>query len=70
MSLNARLGRALDMAQSGAATSSLMNMLGSMILTNRALEMAGNRNASFSIPVPAEMQRRWTASGVFPTLGS
>ena len=70
MSFNARLGRALDMAQSGMATSTLMNVLGSMILNNRAMEMAGNRNASFSIPVPAEMQRRWTASGVFPTLGS
>jgi hypothetical protein len=70
MTLNARLGRALDMAQSGAATSALMNMLGSMILTNRAIEMAGRRDASFSIPVPAEMQRRWTASGVFPTIGS
>jgi uncharacterized protein (DUF2236 family) len=70
MTLNARLGRALDMAQSGAATSSLMNMLGSMILTNRAIEMAGRRDASFSIPVPAEMQRAWTASGVFPTIGS
>jgi hypothetical protein len=69
MTLNARLGRALDMAQSGAATASLMNMLGSMLLTNRAVEMAGGRNASFSIPVPAEMQRRWTASGVFPTIG-
>jgi uncharacterized protein (DUF2236 family) len=68
MSLNARLGRALDMAQSGAATSSLMNMLGSMLLNTRAVEMAGNRNASFSIPVPAEMQRRWTASGVFPAI--
>ena len=70
MSLNARLGRALDMAQSGATTSTLMNMLGSMLLTTRATEMAGNRNASFSIPVPPEMQRRWTASGVFPTIGS
>ena len=69
MSLNARLGRALDMAQSGAATSALMNMLGSMILNNRAVEMAGRRDASFSIPVPPEMQRRWTASGVFPTVG-
>ena len=58
------------MAQSGAATSSLMNMLGSMILTNRAIEMAGGRDASFSIPVPVEMQRAWTASGVFPTIGS
>jgi uncharacterized protein (DUF2236 family) len=70
MSLNARLGRALDMAQSGWATSALMNMLGSMILSNRAIEMAGGRDASFSIPVPAEMQRRWTASGVFPTIDS
>jgi hypothetical protein len=69
MSLNARLGRALDMAQSGTATSSLMNMLGTMFLTNRAIEMAGNRDASFSIPVPPEMQRRWTASGVFPVIG-
>jgi hypothetical protein len=41
-----------------------------MILTNRAAEMAGRRNASFSIPVPPEMQRRWTASGVFPTVGA
>jgi hypothetical protein len=70
MSLNARLGRALDVAQSGTATSALMNMLGSMMLNTRAMEMAGNRNASFSIPVPPEMQRRWTASGVFPAIGT
>jgi hypothetical protein len=70
MSLNARIGRALDIAQSGTATSALMNMLGSMMLNTRAMEMAGNRQASFSIPVPAEMQRRWTASGVFPVIDS
>jgi hypothetical protein len=30
--------------------------------------MAGGRSASFSIPIPSELERSWTASGVFPAI--
>ena len=69
MGLQARLGRAFDFAQTSNATASLMNMFGSMLLTRRATTLAGRRDASFAIPVPAEMQQRWSASGVFPSVG-
>jgi ER-bound oxygenase mpaB/B'/Rubber oxygenase, catalytic domain len=36
--------------------------------SEEGIEMAGGRSASFSIPVPRELERRWTASGVFPAI--
>jgi hypothetical protein len=68
MRLNRRLGRFADLAQSAPGLSSLVNMLGAMILNERAIKMAGRRSASFAIPVPPEMSQRWSASGVFPTI--
>ena len=38
------------------------------MLNQRVAEMAGGRSASFSIPVPQELERSWTASGVFPAI--
>jgi hypothetical protein len=38
------------------------------MLNQRVIEMAGGRSASFSIPVPSELQRRWAASGIFPSM--
>jgi hypothetical protein len=32
------------------------------------LRRAGGRSASFSIPVRSELERSWTASGVFPAI--
>ncbi|MEA2451236.1 MAG: hypothetical protein QOG63_3168 [Thermoleophilaceae bacterium] len=68
MRVNRRLGRFADLAQSAPGLSSLVNMLGAMILNQRAIKMAGRRSASFAIPVPPEMTQRWSASGVFPTI--
>jgi uncharacterized protein (DUF2236 family) len=68
MTLNRRLGRFADLAQSAPGLSSFVNMLGAMILNQQAVKMAGRRSASFAIPVPAEMSQRWSASGVFPTI--
>jgi hypothetical protein len=38
------------------------------MLNQRVAEMSGGRSASFSIPIPRELERSWTASGVFPAL--
>ena len=43
-------------------------MIGAGILNQRVVGMAGRPSASFSIPVPPELHRRWTASGVFPQI--
>ena len=47
---------------------SLTKMVGAGILSQRVVGMAGRHSASFSIPVPPELERRWTASGVFPRI--
>ncbi|HTP20616.1 MAG TPA: hypothetical protein VMJ65_13485 [Solirubrobacteraceae bacterium] len=39
------------------------------IPNQRVVAMAGRHSASFSIPVPPELHRRWTASGVFSQIG-
>jgi uncharacterized protein (DUF2236 family) len=65
----AGVGRALDRVQSARGPiGSLSKMVGAGMLNQRVIEMAGGRSASFSIPVPAELQRRWAASGIFPTI--
>ncbi len=62
-------GRVLDRAQSARGpVGSLTKMVGAGILNQRVLGMAGRPSASFSIPVPPELHRRWTASGVFPSI--
>jgi hypothetical protein len=43
-------------------------MVGAGILNQRIVEMAGRGSASFSIPVLPELERHWTASGVFPSI--
>ena len=50
------------------AVGSLTKMVGAGILTQRVVGLAGWHSASFSIPVPPELERRWTASGVFPRI--
>jgi hypothetical protein len=63
------VGRALDRAQSARGpVGSLTKMVGAGMLNQRVIEMAGGRSASFSIPVPSELQRRWAASGIFPSI--
>ena len=63
------VGRVLDRAQSARGpVGSLTKMVGAGILTQRVVGMAGRNSASFSIPVPSELERRWTASGVFPRI--
>ncbi len=65
----AGVGRVLDRAQSARGpVGSLTKMVGAGILTQRVVGMAGRHSASFSIPVPPELERRWTASGVFPRI--
>ena len=65
----AGVGRALDRVQSARGPlGSLTKMVGAGMLNQRVIEMAGGRSASFSIPVPAELQRRWAASGIFPSI--
>jgi ER-bound oxygenase mpaB/B'/Rubber oxygenase, catalytic domain len=65
----AGVGRALDRVQSARGPlGSLTKMVGAGMLNQRVIEMAGGRSASFSIPVPSELQRRWAASGIFPTI--
>lgn len=65
----AGVGRVLDRAQaSRGAVGSLTKMVGAGILTQRVVGLAGWHSASFSIPVPPELERRWTASGVFPRI--
>jgi hypothetical protein len=43
-------------------------MVGAGMLNQRVVDMAGGRSASFSIPVPPELQHRWAASGIFPSI--
>jgi uncharacterized protein (DUF2236 family) len=65
----AGVGRALDRAQSARGPiGSLTKLIGAGMLNQRVAEMAGGRSASFSIPVPSELERSWTASGVFPAI--
>ena len=69
MNWQAGFGRVLDRAQSARGPiGSLTKMVGAGILNQRVVEMAGRHSASFSIPVPPELHRRWTASGVFPRI--
>jgi uncharacterized protein (DUF2236 family) len=69
MTWQAGVGRVLDRAQSARGpVGSLTKMVGAGILNQRVLGMAGRPSASFSIPVPPELHRRWTASGVFPSI--
>ena len=59
----------LDRAQSARGpVGSLTKMVGAGILTQRVVALAGRNSASFSIPVPPELERCWTASGVFPRI--
>ena len=69
MNWQAGVGRMLDRAQSARGpVGSLTKMVGAGILNQRVMGMAGRPSASFSIPVPPELHRRWTASGVFPRI--
>ena len=69
MTWQAGVGRVLDRAQSARGpVGSLTKMVGAGILNQRVLGMAGRPSATFSIPVPPELHRRWTASGVFPSI--
>ena len=59
----------LDRAQSARGpVGSLTKMVGAGILAQRVVGLAGRHSASFSIPVPPELERCWTASGVFPRI--
>lgn len=61
--------RLIDRVQSAEGpVGSLTRLVGGGLLSRRAVEMAGRRSASFSIPVPAGLERSWTASGVFPQI--
>ncbi|MBV9606071.1 MAG: DUF2236 domain-containing protein [Solirubrobacterales bacterium] len=65
----AGVGRALDRVQSARGPiGSLTKLIGAGMLNQRVAEMAGGRSASFSIPIPHELERSWTASGVFPAI--
>ncbi len=65
----AGVGRVIDRAQSARGpVGSLTKMVGAGILNQRVAEMAGRHSASFSIPVPPELERRWATSGVFPRI--
>ena len=69
MGRHAGFWRALDCAQSARGpVGSLTKLIGAGILNQRIVEMAGRGSASFSIPVPPELERHWTASGVFPSI--
>lgn len=69
MSWQSGVGRVLDRAQSARGpVGSLTKMVGAGILTQRVVGLAGRHSASFSIPVPPELERRWTASGIFPRI--
>ena len=46
----------------------MTKLVGAGMLNQRVAEMAGGRSASFSIPVPLDLERSWTASGVFPAI--
>ena len=60
-----RLGRAQS---ARGPIGSLTKLIGAGILNQRVAVMSGGRSASFSIPVPSELERSWTASGVFPAI--
>ena len=61
--------RVLDRAQSARGPlGSLTQLLSAGMLNQHTIKMAGRRSASFAIPVPADLERRWTASGVFPQI--
>lgn len=69
MGWQAGVGRALDCVQSARGpVGALTKLVGAAILNQRIVEMAGRGSASFSIPVPPELERHWTASGVFPSI--
>jgi ER-bound oxygenase mpaB/B'/Rubber oxygenase, catalytic domain len=69
MGWQAGVGRVLDRAQSARGPiGSLTKLVGAGILNQRVVAMAGRNSASFSIPVPPELERSWTASGVFPRI--
>jgi uncharacterized protein (DUF2236 family) len=69
MNWQSGVGRVLDRAQSARGpVGSLTKMIGAGILNQRVVGMAGRPSASFSIPVPPELHRGWTASGVFPQI--
>lgn len=69
MNWQSSVGRALDRAQSARGpVGSLTKMVGAGILNQRVVGLAGRPSASFSIPVPPELHRRWTASGVSPRI--
>lgn len=69
VSWQAGVGRALDRVQSARGpVGSLTKLVGAGMLNQRVAEMAGGRSASFSIPVPVDLERSWTASGVFPAI--
>jgi ER-bound oxygenase mpaB/B'/Rubber oxygenase, catalytic domain len=59
-------GMLMTRAQSARGpVGSLTKMVGAGILNQRVVGMAGRPSANFSIPVPPELHRRWTASGAF-----
>jgi uncharacterized protein (DUF2236 family) len=65
----AGVGRVLDRAQSARGPiGSLTKLVGAGMLSQRFVQMAGRQSVSFSIPVPVELERSWTASGVFPRI--
>jgi hypothetical protein len=67
--LSGPLGRIANVAQSTPGMAQVVNTLGAIFMSRAAVQLAGrSRSASFAIPVPATLERRWTASGVFPTL--
>jgi hypothetical protein len=67
--LQAVAGRVLDRVQSARGPiGSLTQMVSAGMLNQRVVQMAGRRSVSFSIPVPQELERRWTASGIFPRI--
>ena len=69
MGWQAGVGRVLDRAQSSRGPiGSLTKLVGAGVLNQRVVGMAGRRSVSFSIPVPSDLQQRWTASGVFPRI--
>ena len=69
--LSGPLGRVANLAQSTPGMAQAVNTLGAIFMSKAAVQLAGrSRSASFAIPVPATLEQRWTASGVFPTLDS
>lgn len=66
---HAGVGRVLDRAQSARGpVGSLTKLVGAGVLNQRVVDMAGRRSVSFSIPLPADLEQGWTASGVFPRI--